>query len=352
MRNGNLALVLAGAMLAAAQAHSQTQAHSETQTHSETKILGPYIHDNLSIFLIQQTGATTPGTSHYLTLQSAMEQKKVAVYETKQVNQLAIENTSAESVFLQEGDIVKGGNQDRMITNDFILPPKSGRLTLAAFCVEQGRWSKRGNESAQVFGGSTELGAVRFDPKAMWSQMSVWNKVSSIQGALARQFQTGSANRATGLAGVAEVRSPASPASPTSLMLTQTSPPVEDAAAAYTRTLSGVAAGRIGVTGYAFAVNGDVKGADVYASPELFAAMWPKLLKSSALEALRLRGQGKPVPVEIARVQAFLREAGSGPETTLEVNRRVKLVKRETDRQLLVESREGAAWVHRSVIKK
>src|SRR5437667_6818781 len=37
----------------------------------------------------------------------AMEQKKVVVYETKQVNELAIENLSAESVFIQQGDIVK-----------------------------------------------------------------------------------------------------------------------------------------------------------------------------------------------------------------------------------------------------
>jgi len=55
-----------------------------------------------------------------------MEQKKVTVFETGNVNQLAIENTSAETVYVQGGDIVKGGQQDRVFTTDLVLPPKSG----------------------------------------------------------------------------------------------------------------------------------------------------------------------------------------------------------------------------------
>ena len=154
MRYGNLALFLVGALC------------FEAQANSEAQISGPYTHDNLSIFLIHQSnGRTAPVQAkgggraskvQYLPLQPAMEQKKVVVYDTKQVNELAIENLSAEPVFIQKGDIVKGGQQDRMISNDFVLPPKSGRLPLAAFCVEQGRWSRRGNESSTAFSGSTE----------------------------------------------------------------------------------------------------------------------------------------------------------------------------------------------------
>ena len=39
------------------------------------------------------------------------------------------------------------------------------------------------------------------------------------------------------------------------------------------------------VIGYAFAINGKVNSADVYASHELFQKLWPKLLESSAVEA-------------------------------------------------------------------
>ncbi len=41
-----------------------------------------------------------------------------------------------------------------------------------------------------------------------------------------------------------------------------------------------------------------------------------------------------------------------GNETARDVDRRIKLVTRESERQVLVESREGENWVHRSVVKK
>ena len=86
---------------------------------------GPYTHDNLSIFLIH--GPQRQPTSTFLTLQEALDQKKVVVYETGNVNQLAIENFSGEDVYIQSGDIVKGGQQDRVFPDDFVLPKTSGR---------------------------------------------------------------------------------------------------------------------------------------------------------------------------------------------------------------------------------
>jgi hypothetical protein len=342
MRFGNLALLLIGVLC------------FQNQAHSQTKILGPYTHDNLSIFLIRSDGARQAPAQinnggkasaiRYLTLQQAMEQKMVAVYEINQVNELAIENTSTQPVFIQQGDIVRGGNQDRMITNDFILPPRSGRLSVAAFCVEQGRWSPRGNEPSKTFTAPTEVAAVRFAPRAMWSQASVWQGVSALQEALASHLKTADGT------GLASVRSPSSPSS---LMLTQTSPPVEEAVGAYVKALAGSVSATTGVVGYAFAVNGNVKGADVYASAELFSAMWPKLLKSSAIEAVRLREKGKAATaVPIGRVETFLREASSGKETLTAVDRRATLAKRDSERLLLVESRDGSNWVHRNVVQK
>ena len=78
----------------------------------------------------------------------------MAVYETKDVNELAIRNLSNQDIYVQAGDIVRGGDQDRMISIDFIVPPKSGRMPIAAFCVESGRWNKRGKEENASFGSS------------------------------------------------------------------------------------------------------------------------------------------------------------------------------------------------------
>ena len=74
----------------------------------------PFTHANLTIFLLRGKD-TIPAGHQLLTLQEAMEQKKVIVHETSAVNELSIENVSADvDVFVQSGDIVRGGKQDRL----------------------------------------------------------------------------------------------------------------------------------------------------------------------------------------------------------------------------------------------
>ncbi len=74
-----------------------------------------------------------------------MAKGTVRVVETGSVNELRIENSGDEDVFIQSGDIVKGGRQDRVLTVSFVLPQKSGEVPVAAYCVEHGRWSQRGS---------------------------------------------------------------------------------------------------------------------------------------------------------------------------------------------------------------
>ena len=145
---------------------------------SSVKISGPYVHENLSIFLIHSSAA--PAVDPYVTLEKAMGTGNVVVYETNQVNELAVENVSNNPVFIQGGDIVKGGKQDRVITNDFVLPAKSGRVAVSAFCVEQGRWSRRGSESTQSFSAvRTMLPGKEIKQAAMLdkNQQKVWEEV-------------------------------------------------------------------------------------------------------------------------------------------------------------------------------
>jgi hypothetical protein len=63
------------------------------------------------------------------------------------VNELIVENLSDEEVYIQSGDIVKGGRQDRTLGYDLIVPKKSGKVKITSFCVEHGRWSARGREA-------------------------------------------------------------------------------------------------------------------------------------------------------------------------------------------------------------
>ena len=112
-----------------------------------------YVHENLAIYFVHGQGAAGPVP---LTLQEALAKGSVQVVETGQVNELQIENTGSEAVFIQAGDIVKGGKQDRVLTVSLLLPANSGRVPIASFCVEQGRWAPRGKEDHARFTSAKE----------------------------------------------------------------------------------------------------------------------------------------------------------------------------------------------------
>src|SRR6185295_4188705 len=117
------------------------------------RLSGPHSFENLAVYFVH--GASASGAIP-LTLQEAVAKGRVQVIETGRVNELQIENTGTEQVFIQAGDIVKGGKQDRVLTVSFLLPANSGRLPIASFCVEQGRWSARGKEDQARFSSAGE----------------------------------------------------------------------------------------------------------------------------------------------------------------------------------------------------
>jgi ARG and Rhodanese-Phosphatase-superfamily-associated Protein domain len=101
---------------------------------------GPYTHGNLAVFLVH--GPETLEGRSFLTLQEGLERKQAVVHETGSVAELAVENLSAdEELFIQSGDIVKGGKQDRTLPYDSVVGPNSGRVRINSFCVEHGRWT-------------------------------------------------------------------------------------------------------------------------------------------------------------------------------------------------------------------
>ena len=307
---------------------------------SDYRLSGPYTHGNLTVFLVHGKDLTN---KTFLTLQEALAQKKVRVYETKDVNELAISNLSNEDVYVQAGDIVRGGEQDRMISVDFIVPPKSGRMPIAAFCVESGRWSKRGNEEAGTFSSSENAVALKdlkLAAKRENSQQAVWKNVSLAQEKLSRSINAEAADRA----------------SASSFELTVETPKVKETTAAYINALSGVVHSKSDVIGYVFAINGHINSADVYASRALFLKLWPKLLKASAVEAIaELNKDVEVKPIASETVATFLAESEKPSASAKVVTRRVKMVTREDDNNIFfetVDSSQNDGWVHRNYIKK
>ena len=323
------------------------------------RISGPQVHENLAVYFIHGPSASGPVP---LTLQEALDKGSVRVIETGEINELKIENTGSDEIFIQSGDIVKGGRQDRVLSMSFVLPPKSGEVSLSAFCVEHGRWSGRGGENAAAFDSSAEALPSREAKLAMRAPMAVgvggeerapldagdrvysrqqkvWASVASVQSKLSENLS-------------AEV---ASPRSATSLQLSLENDRLKEARDAYVKALQASGQEKDDIIGYVFAVNGKVNSADVYPSNALFRKMWPKLLAASVTEAI---GADKDVAAAApapppASVGAFLSAAESGAAQEETVNGLARQEVRDAKAAVFMEAKRGdGAWVHRNYLAK
>jgi predicted DNA-binding WGR domain protein len=302
------------------------------------KITGPRTHENLAVYLIH--GADRVNGKTYLTLQEALAQKKAIVRETGNVNQLVVENTSDDAdIYIQAGDIVKGGKQDRALGTDLILESKS-KTPISSFCVEQGRWTKRGKESAEQFAGSADQVAskeLKLAVKHKKAQGEVWKSVAEAQTKLSSKL-------------AAPV---AAPQSASSLQLTLENDKVKASADSYIAALGKAIDGAPDAVGFAFAVNGKISSADVYGSRALFQKMWPKLLKAAAIEAVAELEKGKSFePPTIEKIEAAIADAETGKASEEKLTPRVKAVTRESKANVLFETRDKDATVHRNYVVK
>jgi len=312
---------------------------------SNYRLSGPYQYKNLTIFLVH--GPDQPFSGPYTPLQQAMERKVVVVHETSEVNELAIENqSSSEEVFVQAGDIVKGGQQDRVLAVDLILPLKSGKMPIDAFCVEHGRWTQRGAEGMNQFSLSEETlpsKDLKLAAKSEASQARVWREVETAQGQLTDSLNT-------------DVRSSASRSS---LQLALENDKVQQSTAKYIDKLTSVIDGQSDVIGFVFAINNELNSADVYPSNAMFKQLWPRLLKAAAVEAVADSSSAAARPandtLSIETVGDFLTAAEKGTESLNEVTTRTHMLKRESEKGIFFETRDmahGGAWIHRSYLTR
>ncbi len=262
-------------------------------------ISGPYAHENLAIYLVH--GQDKIANKKFITLEEALKQKKVQVQETGSVGQLVLKNISGDvNIYIQSGDIVRGGKQDRTIKHDCILDKHSRKLNVNSYCVESGRWQKRGNESAGNFSSSSNQIASRRQKLAVkyyGNQSEVWNEVANTQDKLSGNV--GKSVRA--------------PKSASSLELTLEHKEVKQKSGEYQKALLNIIEKKKDVLGYVFAINGKINSADIYGSGDLFRQLWPKLLKASATEAFAEWDKNKTFthPAGKAVIQ-FLRNAKQG----------------------------------------
>ncbi|MDX1564201.1 MAG: DUF6569 family protein, partial [Phycisphaeraceae bacterium] len=143
-------------------------------------ISGPFTHENLSVFLIH---SDRRDDREFLTLEEGLKAGLVTVSEKKSatVRELIVVNKSDKPLFLQEGDRITGGKQDRTIYTSLAIKPRSGPTPIPSFCVEASRWRAGEKGSAFVAGGNKALApkSVRYSAKISKNQGRVWKKVAA-----------------------------------------------------------------------------------------------------------------------------------------------------------------------------
>lgn len=272
-------------------------------------VSGPYSHENLSVFLIH---SSDQDVRCYITLDEGIKNGTVAITEKaqEQVNELQIENRSNQPLFLQEGDRLQGGKQDRTIHASLVVPPHSGVTPLPAFCIEQSRWERGGLGGNFGQGANSALAPkdVRCAAKIYKDQGAVWNAVQGQKVAAEQRALAGNSN--------------------SSLNETLESPKVKKLSDEFAAALGGVLDEHPDAVGVAIVVNGHIEEVNVYPNHQLLRKLYPRLIQSYALQATTEKDKAKDAPqVGIDDLARFMTE---GQEknvrtTTINDNNRMRL---------------------------
>jgi hypothetical protein len=203
------------------------------------------------------------------------------------VGKLVIENRGDIPVFVLAGTVVKGGNQDRQIAQDFIVAAKS-TVPVDAFCVEQGRWAEQRNgvSTQGKFSVLDQLATtkVRAAGQHEGNQGQVWSEVAKVNAAHGKNAPSGSLMASMDDKDVIRKRSALAK------RITDKLTAAEPNAA---------------LVGFAYAVNSRVKGVRWFSSNALFKTFRGVLANTAASDAITLEGQpaqgSNPGPEAIVR---------------------------------------------------
>ncbi len=157
---------------------------SEHRLDDQRWLAEPVHVENLTVWPIATTEAVPTGD--YLTLAEATARGLAEVREKSgsgQVNELVLHNEGERPILVLGGTILKGGKQDRQVSDDFVVAPKS-TTPVGAFCVERGRWSasRQGRSTAGKFQVMPSLAAKKVRASAQYGhgQSEVWKQVDAV----------------------------------------------------------------------------------------------------------------------------------------------------------------------------
>lgn len=222
-----------------------------------------------------------------------------------EVNTLVLLNNSSRPLVLLAGEIVTGGRQDRIIAKDRIVPAHSAPLDLSVFCIEPHRWvedsPKFGVAGKSVRNSFMVEPSVRREAMAAEDQQQVWNAVgrsiAASPSAVAPRIASGSqpmydtpeAEYDRAGAGATSSYAQVMAAPQVEAKIDAVAAPALDRESGMPEELRKEQA-----VGVVAAIDGHILWADLFATPEMLEAYWPKLIRSYAAESIHSERENGP----------------------------------------------------------
>lgn len=252
------------------------------------------------------------------------------------VNQLMVVNRSNKPLYLMPGEVVIGGSQDRAIAEELVIAPGGEPTAISVFCVEQGRWGWRDRaESARLAAhafASADLGASESNSESTLAGNSanlslIVDSAQLADDANSGKFlgSIGSLNKNARLAvqsgeGQGKVWEEVAHQNSKFEVRAVTETFAANYAEAdalkrlepFLKQLQAPISDTPNVVGVIVAVNGKIESMDVFESTPLFQKLWPKLLKSYALDASTAESEnGDAKTATLDDASRFLQEIAS-----------------------------------------
>jgi hypothetical protein len=316
----------------------RTAASAEVEVDGTAyRIQGPFTHQNLAVFLLcsnRQDGR------EFLTLDDGLKEGLVTITEQEQerVGALWIENQSDRALYLQEGERLIGGKQDRTIISSLVIPPNSGKTSVSTFCVEHSRWveGNKGREFGFSVNPALAPKGVRGAAKVEGSQDRVWGCVAAQKVSAHKTLLCPNTN------------------SSVNEMLD--APQVQSISEEYANAL-GQALDRAenrDALGMAIVFNGQIEEVNIYPNRALFRKLYPRLIRAYAIQAALLKDQARAAePLTDAAVAQFLqaRDVKSQKQNTLDAHNDVQ-VRELGDSVFQCTTHYNGQSIHWQVMKK
>jgi len=127
-----------------------------------------------------------------INLNQVQEQRQAGINDYgAEVNKLYVENISQDTIYLMAGEVVQGGKQDRVLAEDIILPPASGKVELPVFCVEPHRWNYESSDRSFNKYYTFTSNSIRGKAVKEKDQHMVWDAVEEITTSQGAESSTG-----------------------------------------------------------------------------------------------------------------------------------------------------------------